>query len=419
MKNRHGVRIGLGLSAMVLAVLAGASREASAQQTMSVRATSPMGGRGGGQVTKRSMERYADLLGLDRTQRETALAIHEGYSATCEQARKSQREAMDELRRSAEDTGDHGVFMEKMPAVQKKSRETTQAAEKSLFSDLKSLLTSEQEANWARVERMRRRETGLRGGLSGESLDIADVVHTMKLPAEPAQLVAPMVEDYESAMDSHLKAKEAAQSEAPAFEPGKPMDVEAMQKQMESSRQMGEKIVQLNATTAEKIKAALPEDLQQKFADEVKRRSFPSVYRESRVAKDLDAALAMSDLDESQRERLKEIKAAYARDLGPVNNRWADAIRESEQSGQEGGMALGGGGFISMRMGEEPEGLREARKARREMDEKARERLKSVLRPEQQEKLPKASPGGDEEMGDGEPRMMFVVEDRSDAPPPK
>jgi len=419
MKNCHGVRIGLGLTAMVLAVLAGTPQQASAQQTMSVRATSPMGGRGGGQVTKRSMERYADLLGLDQTQRETALAIHEGYTATCEQARKSQRDAMDELRRSAEDTGDHGVFMEKMPAIQKKSRETTQAAEKSLFSDLKSLLTSEQEANWTRVERMRRRETGLRGGLSGESLDIADVVHTMKLPAEPAQLVAPMVEDYESAMDSHLKAKESAQSEAPAFEPGRPMDVEAMQKQMESSRQMGEKIVQLNATTAEKIKATLPEDLQQKFADEVKRRSFPSVYKESRVAKDLDAALAMSDLDESQRERLKEIKAAYARDLGPVNNRWADAIRESEQSGQEGGMALGGGGFISMRMGEEPEGLREARKARREMDEKTRERLKSVLRPEQQEKLPKASPGGDEEMGDGEPRMMFVVEERSDAPPPK
>lgn len=419
MKNCHGVRIGLGLTAMVLAVLSGTPQQASAQQTMSVRATSPMGGRGGGQVTKRSMERYADLLGLDQTQRETALAIHEGYTATCEQARKSQRDAMDELRRSAEDTGDHGVFMEKMPAIQKKSRETTQAAEKSLFSDLKSLLTSEQEANWTRVERMRRRETGLRGGLSGESLDIADVVHTMKLPAEPAQLVAPMVEDYESAMDSHLKAKESAQAEAPAFEPGKPMDVEAMQKQMESSRQMGEKIVQLNATTAEKIKATLPDELQQKFADEVKRRSFPSVYKESRVAKDLDAALAMSDLDESQRERLKEIKAAYARDLGPVNNRWADAIRESEQSGQEGGMALGGGGFISMRMGEEPEGLREARKARREMDEKTRERLKGVLRPEQQEKLPKASPGGDEEMGDGEPRMMFVVEERSDAPPPK
>ncbi|MCE7973601.1 MAG: hypothetical protein DYG92_04640 [Leptolyngbya sp. PLA1] len=419
MKNSHGVRIGVGLTAMVLMVLAGAPERAAAQQTMSVRATSPLGGRGGGQVTRRSMERYADILGLDQTQRETAMAIFEGYSATCDQARKAQRDAMEELRRSAEDTGDHGVFMEKMPAIQKKSREATQGAEKSLFADLRSLLTSEQEARWARVERMRRRETGLRGGLSGESLDLADVVHTMKLPAEPAQLVAPMIEDYESAMDVHLRAKEAAQSEAPAFEPGKPMDVEAMQKQMEASRQMGEKIVQLNATAAEKIKAALPEDLQQKFADEVRRRSFPTVYRESRVAKDLDAALGLGDLDESQRERLKEIKAAYAREIGPLNDRWADAIREAERSGQEGGMALGGGGFISMRMGEEPEALREARKARREMDEKARERLKSVLRPEQQEKLPKASPGGDEEMGDGEPKMMFVVEERSDAPPPK
>lgn len=419
MKNRHGVRIGLGLTAIVLVVLAGAPNEAAAQQTVSVRATSPMGGRGAGQVTTRSMERYADMLGLDQTQRETAMAILEGYAATCEQARKAQRDAMDELRRSSEDTGDHGVFMEKMPAIQKKSREATQAAEKSLFADLKSLLTSEQEARWTGVERMRRRETGLRGGLSGESLDLADVVHTMKLPAESTQLVAPMLEDYETTMDSHLKAKEAAQSDAPAFEPGKPMDVEAMQKQMEASRQMGEKIVQLNATTAEKIKGALPEELQQKFAAEVKRRSFPSVYRDSRVSKDLEAALSMSDLDESQRERLREIKASYARDIGPLNDRWADAIRDSEKSGQEGGMALGGGGFVSMRMGEEPESLREARKARREMDDKARERLKSVLRPEQQERLPKASPGGDEDMGHGEPTMMFVVEERADAPPPK
>lgn len=410
MSNRRGVvRNMLVVAGIACGWALAPLPEAQAQQTVRIRASSPMGGAGAAQISRRSMERYGELLGLTAEQRESAMAVHEGYAATYDQARKAQREAMEELRRTADDSGDQSVFMEKMPGIQKSFRETTQKAEQSLMGDMKSLLTPQQEARWAAVERMRRRETTLRGGaMSGEAMDLVDVVYGLKLTGEPAAAVGTALDEYELEMDRLLLAKEAKAKDAPQWEPGKPIDIEAMQKGMEEARESGKKIVDLNTRTAEKVKAMLPDDVKDKFAEDVKRRSFPRVYRPSRVTRGLEAAMGMSDLDGTQRDSLKELKDSYERDAAAINARWADAIRESEQKGDEGGMAGVGGGQVFMAMGDEPQALKDARTARRELDERASDRLKSILKPEQRERLPKAPPPGAEEDGEGGGAMMIM-----------
>lgn len=370
------------------------------------------GGPGGsGQVSKKAIERYAETLGWNADTTDTAKAIHQGYAAAMEDAQKVRRAAMEEMRRVAEDTGDHGVFMEKLPKVESEYRETTTRLEKALFDDLKALLaTPEQEAAWLRVERMRRREVGLRDAtLSGEGVDLVEVVRALKLPADEQAALAAPLDEYETDMDRALEAKAALKADIDDFRPNadpaeRQRAMEKMQKAMAEGKEVSKRIQDVNQRHARRIADALSDTPRAAFEQEMRKRSFPQVYREGSVARDLNGALGLSDLTADQREAITALKAQYERDAALANERWAAAIRESEATAQEGAFATGAG-VMRISMGDEPEALKEARKARRELDEKAADRVKSILTPGQREKLPKAPP-----QRDGEAEGLHVME---------
>lgn len=368
--------------------------EARGQQRMMIVRGGPGGAAGAGQVSRRSVDRYAELLGLTTEQKETAGTMHEGYAAALDQAQKARREAVEELRRSADDTGDHSVFMERMPRIQSDFRDASEKLERAFFEDLRAILESVQEPKWSSVERMRRREVGLRGAtLSGEGVDLVEVLETLKLDEGVRQELVPAVEEYEAELDRALEAKGAAAKETNFVPRGNPAEdekmLEAVQEAMAATKEAGKRVQEINVTHARKMEAMLPEDARAAFEGELKRRSFPKVYRQSAVGRDLAGALELSDLSEEQRESLANAKAQYEREAAAANERWARAIREAEASANEGAVATGMG-MMRISMGDEPAGLVEARKARREVDEKAAERVKSILTPAQREKLPKA-----------------------------
>lgn len=366
-----------------------------------------------GQVSKRAVERYAEMLGMSSDQKEAAVMMHGGYAAAYAQRQKALRDGMDEIRRTAEDSGDRSVFMEKMPALQRENREALAKLEKDFFADMKSLLSgAAQEEKWASVERARRREVGLRAGqLSGENVDLIEVVAALKLTGEPAQNVATVLEGYEVELDQQLVAKEANKVEGMAFEPGKPIDIEKIQKQMEAERESGLKIVDVNQNNARKIEGLLPDEAREEFKAAYRKACFPRVYRDSRVSKEMEAALRMSDLDAAQREQIEAQREAYVRETGPLNNALANAIEANEKAeGSASGGFAGGGGMVFLSRGEEPEPLKDARKARREADEKAAQKLRGVLRADQKEKLPKTFEGDEPEMVGG--AQIMIREER-------
>ena len=409
-------RYSLTSTLMVALLWAGAGGvscpEAAGQEIMVSSRIGPGGFGGSGQISRRAVEKYAGMLGLGPEQREAAMTMHSGYAAAYAARQKAMREALDEVRRAADDSGDHSVFMERMPAIQKENREATTKLEKEFFSDLKSLLDSAaQEEKWPRVERARRREVGLRQGqMSGESVDLIEVVGTLSLKGEPARSVGQVLDSYEIELDQQLVAREAARGDTPVFEPGKPIDLEKLEKQMAESREAGRKICDVNQQNARKIEGLLPDGEREAFKSAYRKACFPRVYRESRTAKELDAALQFSDLDATQREEIASMKEAYSREIGPVNAAWAAAVEEHEKSGNAGGMSSGGAA-IFMSNGDEPQALKDARKSRRELDEKYASRLRSTLRPDQKEKLPKTFEGDEPEMLSGQ-RMMMIRENR-------
>lgn len=405
--RRYGAKLGTAAS-LVLALTAPTGGVALAQN-VNVQVTRSLGGGGSsGMISRRSVEKYAEVLGLTADQKESVLTMHSGYAAAFGEKQKAMRDAIDEVRRSADDSGDHSVFMERMPKIQKDFKDGTAKLEKDFLSDFKAVLTTPaQEERWPKVEKARRREVGLRqGSISGEGVDLIAVVDGLRLEPEAAKPLTPVLDDYESELDRLLKDREAKASDAPAWEPGKPIDLEAMQKQMKESRDSGVKAREINQNNARKVEGLLPENKRDAFKQAFRNACFPKVFRESRVSKEMDAASKFSDLDASQREQLSQLRTSYEHDLPGLNSAWANAIESADNKGELGAAVGGPGGSMMLSMNDEPEDLKNARKARRELDEKTGSKLRSILRPDQKDKLPKQFEGDDEGPGPGQ--MMMI-----------
>ncbi|MCC6426759.1 MAG: hypothetical protein IT435_08045 [Phycisphaerales bacterium] len=380
-----------------LAGLAFPAMHAEAQQRMMARSfVGPGGGGGTSQIGSRSIEKYSKMLDLTADQKETLKALHEGYQATYKAAMDVMQKDVQEASQAFEETEDHSIFSERMPAARKKFNEQAGKAEKEFFSDFKQILTPAQTAEWDRIDRARRRETILRGGtLSGESVDLVEIVDGLNLPTLDAP-VSEALNLYETDLDRTLLAKKAMQDKQGEFnfKPGQ-IDLAEIQKRSSETKEAGAKIKEVNQQYARKIETLLPEDVQASFAKAVKRQSFPRVYKPSQVSKAIDSALKFDDLDAAQRDTLKSLQDSYEREVGPLNESWASAVEEDEKDPNN--MTFGDGSFAISIGGpgdNKDTPLAKARKARREFDEQTRERLSTALTPAQREKLPKAAPGG-------------------------
>jgi hypothetical protein len=408
-------------AALMFPVLA---RPAAAQERQVVRISTTSGSDFGmsARVSLRSMESYATLLNLTPDQKTMALTLHEGYETAVQNAQKDFQTVIQDIQKSYQDTQDDSVWMDKMPKARREYDAKTRALEKGLFDDLKSLLSADQQANWGSVERMRRRETVLRSGFaSGESVDLIQIVDGLKLSADAKATVGETLRDYETELDRALLAKQASLDQSPAFEPGKPMDPEQMRQRLDKAREEGLKIKEINQRNARKIESQLPEDKRAEFQKAVQEATYPRVYRPSTVVKSIDSALGLADLNAQQRDALQELRSSYQRDLAPLNEHWAAAIEDEEKSGKGGGAMLVPGGAMTVNFGPESESpVSEARKARRELDDRTRTKLEGILTKEQKERLPKELPaddpgrmifGGDGGMG-GQMMIRRLEDDR-------
>lgn len=369
-----------------------AQQEVRVGVTMSAAGEAGMGG--GSAISRRGVDKYAAALNLTADQKEAALALHEGYHATVTEAQKTFADALAEMRRSFEDSQDPSVFTEKMPKVRAEQREKLAAAEKSFLADLRTILTPEQDQRWGRVERLRRRELYLRGMLSGESVDLTEVIAGLRI-GEPDSTLRDALEDYEADLDRALKGKEALAAGNEPVLGGGQFDVEAVRKRMGEQREAGLKVKEVNERHARKLREMLPESAREKFTQAVRRESFPSVYRPSRVTRTLDAAERLDGVTGEQRQHLRELREQYEREAAPLNDRWASAVEEAEKAGAEGGMMLGDGGMMRMSFGPEQADtpLANARRARRELDDRFRQQAEKILTPEQVKQLPRSEEG--------------------------
>jgi len=390
MRSIGSIIVGGLLHAGVLAAvsgtvgLAGSPSTASAQE---VRMGGPRGF-GGPEVSKRSIDQYAKILKLDAAQKEAAMHLQESYADATRRAGEEMQEAMKSIKEDASD-GDFSGFGEKMPKIMEAMGKKRSAAQQSFLSDLKQLLTPAQEAAWPNLERFRRREAHLSGGMvSGSGVDLTTVVESLKLPDADAQKMNDTLTQYEQDMDRLLVDREkddGKKSDSFDFDPAN-FDMEKMKARMDEARVQALKVRDLNKQYERRLSAMLADDARAKFEKEVKARSFRQIYREPHVSKMLNAAAKFDDLDPTQKKQIDEMKTQYEKDLSELNTKWAAALEQAETEGKAGGMPFMGGG-------KESDELKAAKTARKELDKKFSERVKTALNDKQKERLPKKDTG--------------------------
>lgn len=395
--TRFAATLAIRLATVVgLAAGVGASaREADGQVMVSV--GDQVGERG--LFTARGFEAYCKILGLDATQKDVARELMEGTSAANRSASDEMRVAMkafgEKMQAKMKDGGWEAaqkMLGEEMPAITTKYIEKRASLEKQFFEDLKGLLSEEQLAKMPSVERHRRRETELRGtgGFEGWTVDLFEVVDALKIDATGGEIRDELAR-YETRVDQLLIERQRLQKdgEKRLQDSMKAMDLTAIEESQKPMKENGQAVRDVTKVSAAKIAGLLDEAKRAEFEAEMLRREYPRIYKTPHVVKEMDAALGFKDLDEAQRQSLKELKEKYAREADGLNQTWRKAI---EARGDTGNVRM------VIRTSEDgPEDdpekdVNDAKKARRALDESFEEKVRGLLREEQRAKLPVKRP---------------------------
>jgi len=390
---RGGIR-GLKLGAIVTIVAACAGLGAMAQPA----AAQGRMGMGPGQgfnnsaITSRELEKWFDMLAMNADQKDAAKALHQAYLDEHGQQTKKLQEVMKNAQQEFMESQDTSAFKEVADKTTKLSEQMS-GTEKQFLEDVKALLDGKQGEQWPRVDRHHRRVKSLPGGmLSGENANLVAVVEDLKLSPRPQEL-QDAIDQYEMDLDKALTERDGKRKEMEKqqqemmkdFDPSK-MDFTKIRQMMADARKSGLPVRDINQRHARLIAGAVPADKKSDFEDRTRKALYPQVYREPYAAKVITTALAFDDATADQKTQIEAVRDSHKRDMTAANDKWVAAISDEEKDG--GGDPFMGFGKFVPGGSDEKNPTDDAKKARRELDKAAVEKVKAILTDEQKARLP-------------------------------
>lgn len=393
--NRRIRSVGAAVLIGATAALASLPSEAQAQMGM-MGLGNEMGDMLKPAVNSRMLKQYGDVIGLSAEQKKAADELLAAYQADYRDSVSRLEEVYQAVQEEAQDTGDYSsVYEEALPSAMIKFMKKTEKLNKGILEDIKALLDPAQAARFPAFERALRRKSSFKMGMEGVSkMDLSETVSGLGLDQSASTAIAPALEAYETDLDRQLIAhdkmfREAMESMIKNMEEGKKIqeDPELMMKMMKDFSESGKKLTEINDKFVKQIQPQLPDAAQKEFDYQVKLAKYPQVYKKSMATRFLDAAEKMTDLDAGQKEGLKTLKETYAREAEAANTKLTGIIDEIRGSSDNEMGGFGGGGAWMLRQNPKyMEGL-EARKA---LDTKTIDAVKSLLNDEQKKKMPNA-----------------------------
>lgn len=364
-------------------------------------------GFGGGElwsapISTKDFDRYAKALGLSADQRESGLTLLEAMQEEYAVEAKRGREAFDALRQEFQSSRDPSVFAGKMPELMRSLRDKRTTLESSFLSDLRTLVPESQADRWASFERMRRRDGSVdrRGALGGEAVDLLRLVDELGLSGQAPAGAGTVLDQYEMELDRALVARDAALEKVEAMMgQGGFAALRELARNEEFTKRREEvhaarlKVRETNRRSERQLEAALGEAEATRLREAFQRASYPQVYRESFAQESLEAAERFDDLSAEQRAALGALRESFDREVGAANERLIAAIDKADESADAAGGFEFGGGERRVRIadgdGASGNPSSEAREARRGVETRFLENLRSLLSDGQRERLPK------------------------------
>lgn len=334
-------------------------------------------------ITARTVNAAKGILGLDAEQVGLVRDLYQGYRAAYKTAMEDAQVKIQALAEKHDD-----------PKQQEKIREQTRglvaAAEKldaGVLDDIKALLSQEQAGRFPALERARRRDwmRGMRV-VSGDNVDLIDLLDAQKVAWRTDKALAPLVEEYDLALDRLITQRQAALRELfemiMKIDNPLQLDENAFKGTVTKMYDLGKQMRDCNRGAARRLGQALAPDARQTFEAEVLRRTYPRVYGPCKATRVLDAAAKLQDLSDAQRAELTALAGNYTREAAAANTAWAGEIERAHEE-------LIADPMKSLNeQTSNQDALAKPRAAREELDTRYAQRVEQLLNKDQNARLP-------------------------------
>lgn len=164
------------------------------------------------ELASSQLERIADVLGLDETQRSEMMDLFAGLEDQHLRAWVDFAEASNDMQNLSTMTGgkfDWGEQQKKMEAISEGYEREQERLIQLMLDDLRLMVTPEQERRWSVLEREQRRMKTLTkyGCYAEEKYDLVSAVQSLDLDEDVEDRLAPMLEQYAADLDVALQQR--------------------------------------------------------------------------------------------------------------------------------------------------------------------------------------------------------------------
>lgn len=353
---------------------------------------------------------YAELMGFDALQRDTAKRLYRSYLERYREAAWAFKDTFDKwedgvMSGKLTEDDDTRLWVDSLRLL----NQEVELGDR-YIGDLGGLALDEtQRVGHERAVRARRR--GMADGLlrvrsRGKVVDLLMLARSMDPPiglvvetsAEPATTAVLL--EYEQGMAGISKQsvenaliESRSSTEARFLEDGKKKE-DAWERGDRADEQLNRLFLELTATTeryVRLVKSTLREERGREWDMAYKRAFWPKIYAPSDVEKAYDAAMALPDLTDEQRSHIEAARDHYKREAAGANHRWASAKQAlQEASNEEDVTDYDDEDHDEMvdRLLEAEKEAEAAKTQRRALDARFVDRILTVMTPEQREAMP-------------------------------
>lgn len=350
------------------------------------------------ELSRGDLEVFKRVLSLKDEEVRAMEDLYGAYSNTLKEEGVAVRAFVAKAVEEAEVMADQRLLDPAQKRLQEWDKRSTQL-KTTFMSDLKSLLTRDQEARWPIVERELRRIKGLRWGrIPGEQPDLVMMVEELPGGAQRSGALGDLLERYSQDLDRVIVARtQFLEKHSDSFRDLIKSDPQEAKRVFDQATRVREGVAGVNERYLREMCAELPAKQAQELRDRFFRDSYPLLAKGTRGERYILAAGKLGSLSSDQRGQVDGILAEYDRDRRVILAKMAEIIREERTTELPEDLQKAltpppadAKEHVNSWAAGLPEGhpLLKLRRARFDLDRSVREKLDALLTAEQRSQLP-------------------------------
>ena len=281
---------------------------------------------------RRDLNLIVDGLSLDDEQAVIVESLFFDYEADHERAKAAMMESMQSLKDVAQNA-DRAELLDMVFKPFEEKAEAWEIGRTQFIENLQLILGADQRDQFPEFMRDLRRQKELPSGmLSGESVDLIQVLDTVGYAGSRLASLGTLADDYELALDLALQAREVeiANGRLPMMQTLKDDDHSLALQLYKTQIDRRLAVRNVNDEYIDLIAAAMPEDDASAFRTEALSRGYARIYRPTSSQRIFKAAKKLETISAETLVAIEELEAAYLAELFVINDELVYLVRVSE-----------------------------------------------------------------------------------------